>query len=138
MNVLAKLKKITEDWEKIAEHERLKFESHSSTYESCAAEVAELIKEVEANPDTRLVQLKDGVADLYEALFDESVALEGAQKDLKALRGSEDKGFEFLANLMIAWLNKNCNPHTSILIDCQSAEVVAGIRSFVTDEHLRD
>lgn len=38
----------------------------------------------------------------------------------------------------IEWLNKNKNPHTKIIIDTTSAEVVESTSIFNTEEFLRD
>ncbi len=46
--------------------------------------------------------------------------------------------FEALAKPLIAWLNVNTNPHTRIIIDATSAEVVDGQYGLHTDEFLKD
>jgi hypothetical protein len=51
---------------------------------------------------------------------------------------NEFKVFEELAKPLIEWLNKNKNPHSMIIIDSTSAEVVDGAHGFFTDEYLKD
>lgn len=46
--------------------------------------------------------------------------------------------FEQLAKPLIKWLNENANPHSHIIIDSTSAEVVVGVMATCTTEFLRD
>lgn len=46
--------------------------------------------------------------------------------------------FEKLSRPLIKWLNDNCHPHTSILIDTLSAEVLEGIAAIHTKDYLPD
>ena len=46
--------------------------------------------------------------------------------------------FQKLAKPLIEWLNNNANPHTMIVIDCDSAQVLIGEASIQTDEFVRD
>lgn len=46
--------------------------------------------------------------------------------------------FEELAKPLIAWLNRNKNPHAKIIIDSMSAEIMDGQHGFHTDEFLKD
>jgi hypothetical protein len=46
--------------------------------------------------------------------------------------------FETLAKPLIKYLNDNYNPHTSIHITCDSAEVVSGEMAFYTKEFIKD
>lgn len=39
--------------------------------------------------------------------------------------------FEELSTQMILWLRRNYHPHAKIIIDCESAEVVEGAKSYV-------
>lgn len=48
------------------------------------------------------------------------------------------KEFERLSKPLIEWLNENWNPHTKIIIDTTSAEVVSGEMSVVTTEFVKD
>jgi hypothetical protein len=50
----------------------------------------------------------------------------------------EFETFEELAKPLIEWINKRKNPHTKIIIDSMSAEVVDGQHGFHTDEYLKD
>jgi len=46
--------------------------------------------------------------------------------------------FEKLALPLIEWLNKNGNPHMTIVIDQTSAEVLSGELSIYTEAFLKD
>lgn len=46
--------------------------------------------------------------------------------------------FEKLAKPLIAFLNENYNPHTSIIINPTSAEIVSGEMSIYTEEYIKD
>ena len=46
--------------------------------------------------------------------------------------------FERLALPLIEWINKNSNPHSRIIIDQTSAELVSGDMVFYTQEFLKD
>lgn len=48
------------------------------------------------------------------------------------------KEFEEIAKPLIKWLNDNCHPHCSVLVDSTSAELVEGVACINTDEFLRD
>lgn len=46
--------------------------------------------------------------------------------------------FEQLSRQLIKWLNDNCHPHTKIIIDSTSAELVEGITAHYTEDFLKD
>lgn len=46
--------------------------------------------------------------------------------------------FKKLSNPLIKWLNDNYHPHTKIVIDCNSAEVLEGSMAHATNEFIRD
>ena len=46
--------------------------------------------------------------------------------------------FETLAKPLVEWINANKNPHTKIIVDSMSAEIVDGCYGFHTDEFLKD
>lgn len=46
--------------------------------------------------------------------------------------------FAALAKPLMKWLNENCHPHTTIIIEQTSAEVLEGSIAFTTDEFLVD
>ena len=53
---------------------------------------------------------------------------------------ANDKKDDFaeIVEPMIEWLNNNHHPHTTIIIDCDSAELVEGIRCHKTDKFIKD
>lgn len=51
---------------------------------------------------------------------------------------TQNAEFEALAKPLIKWINANKNPHTKIIIDSMSAEVVDGCAGFHTDEYIKD
>lgn len=46
--------------------------------------------------------------------------------------------FENLVKPLIKFLNDNWHPHTKIIIDLTSAEIVTGEESVYTEEYLKD
>ena len=50
----------------------------------------------------------------------------------------KQKTFEELAKPLIKWLNENTNPHSKIIIDSTSAELVSGEMAINTNEFLKD
>lgn len=46
--------------------------------------------------------------------------------------------FEGISKPMIKWLNDNCHPHVTIIVDNSSSELVEGITSLVTQEFIND
>lgn len=50
----------------------------------------------------------------------------------------QQEKFEDLCDSLIKWLNDNTNPHTKILIDSHSAELLFGELGFVTTAHIKD
>lgn len=50
----------------------------------------------------------------------------------------KSKQFEELAKPLMKWLNENCHPHTTIIIEQTSAEVLEGAMAFTTEEFLVD
>lgn len=57
------------------------------------------------------------------------------QDELIAL---ENKSFNDLAKDMIKYLNTNHHPHTRIIVDSSSCEIVEGLKCFYTTEYIRD
>jgi hypothetical protein len=51
---------------------------------------------------------------------------------------TEEKAKEFkqLTKPVIEWLNANCNPHTTVIIDPISAALVEGVIVYTTYEHV--
>lgn len=50
----------------------------------------------------------------------------------------EDKSFESIAKDVIKYLNANHHPHTRIIIDSSSCEIVEGLKCFHTTEYIKD
>ena len=48
------------------------------------------------------------------------------------------KEFEELSAPLIEWLNKNYNPHSKIIIYCDSAEVVGGEMYIINESFIKD
>ncbi len=46
--------------------------------------------------------------------------------------------FEKLSRPLIEYICKNYNPHTRVVIDCTSAELVEGIEAINTEDYLVD
>jgi len=48
------------------------------------------------------------------------------------------KEFDEVAEPMIKWLAENFHPHVHVVTDGTGAELLEGVCSFRTDEHIRD
>jgi hypothetical protein len=46
--------------------------------------------------------------------------------------------FEKVCRPVIKWLNDNCHPHITAVIDCGSAELVEGVRRIVNEDYIKD
>lgn len=54
------------------------------------------------------------------------------------LNEQQRKDFEEVARPVIKWLNDNCHPHTTVLIEPTRAEVVEGVCAVNTNDYVRD
>ncbi|MCP5003710.1 MAG: hypothetical protein GY941_07115 [Planctomycetes bacterium] len=50
---------------------------------------------------------------------------------------SEVTEFEKVVKPVIKWLNENGHPHTKIIIDLTTAEMVEGVEAFETEEFIK-
>ncbi len=48
------------------------------------------------------------------------------------------KDFGEAAKPLIKFLNENCHPHVTVIVDCTSAELTEGVVMFRTEEYLKD
>ena len=48
------------------------------------------------------------------------------------------KEFEEAARPLIKFLNDNCHPHVTVVVDCTTAELSEGVCSFRTEDYLKD
>ena len=46
--------------------------------------------------------------------------------------------FVRITNELIAWMNKNCSPHQTIIVDNMHAEVLEGCLANYNDSYIRD
>jgi len=70
---------------------------------------------------------------------DSTFELEECLKSILSLSKVDiDKCFELLAKPLIKYLNDNYNPHASIIITCDSAEILSGEMAFQTKEFIKD
>jgi len=54
------------------------------------------------------------------------------------LSKEQTKEFETLAKPLIKWLNDNTNPHASVVIDVDSAQINYGEYAIHTEEFIKD
>lgn len=54
------------------------------------------------------------------------------------LSKEQQKEYEKAARPLIKWLNDNCHPHVTVVVDCSHAELSEGIYSFRTENYWRD
>jgi hypothetical protein len=48
------------------------------------------------------------------------------------------KEFESITRPVIKWLNDNCHPHVTAVIDPTRAELLEGVCAYPTNDYLRD
>ncbi len=54
------------------------------------------------------------------------------------LKEENRKEFERVAKPLIQWLNENCHPHVTVMVDCGSAQLFEGVCNIVTEEFIKD
>lgn len=54
------------------------------------------------------------------------------------LNEQERQQFEAVVRPLIEWLNANCHPHVTVIVDNTSAELVEGIAAVRTRDYVRD
>ncbi|MHB1328007.1 MAG: hypothetical protein ACYC2K_07380 [Gemmatimonadales bacterium] len=54
------------------------------------------------------------------------------------LNEQQRREFEAVTRPVIEWLNKNCHPHVSVVIDITSAELSEGVAAVRTNDYIRD
>ena len=60
-------------------------------------------------------------------------------KEIKMILTEEErKAFAAAAEPLIEWVAQNCHPHTSVVLDANSAELLEGVAAHRTDKFLRD
>ena len=58
----------------------------------------------------------------------------------KVETGNQEKiaGFDEAVRPVMKWLSENCHPHMKIIIESNSAELLEGQKTLVTDEFIKD
>lgn len=59
-------------------------------------------------------------------------------EEKRKLFDKRTKGFEEAVRPAIKWLNENCHPHTTIVLDSTSAELLEGIKHYKTNDFIKD
>ncbi len=54
------------------------------------------------------------------------------------LTDEQRASFEALTRPLIQWLNENCHPHVSVIIEPTSAELLEGVCAFVARDYVKD
>lgn len=54
------------------------------------------------------------------------------------LNAEQIKTLEEAARPLIKWMNENCHPHCTVIVDSVGAELVEGIATVKTFEYLKD
>jgi len=54
------------------------------------------------------------------------------------LTEEQRKSFEAASEQLMAWLSDNCHPHTTVILDYGSAELVEGIAAHRTEKFVKD
>jgi len=50
----------------------------------------------------------------------------------------QKKEFEKAAKPLIKFMNDNCHPHTTTIVNCNSAELSEGICAFITNDYIKN
>ena len=58
------------------------------------------------------------------------------EQDLRKARQAEE--FQEAVKPLVKWLNENCHPHVTVVVDCGSAELMEGIRRVVIEDYIKD
>lgn len=53
------------------------------------------------------------------------------------LNEQERREFEAVTRPVIEWLNKNCHPHVSVVIEPTRAELLESVASYPTNDYVR-
>lgn len=54
------------------------------------------------------------------------------------LSEKEREEFEAVTRPVIEWLNKNCHPHVTVVVEPTSAELLEGVVAIKTTDYVRD
>ena len=54
------------------------------------------------------------------------------------LSEEQQKNYEEVVRPLIKWLNDNCHPHVTVVVDCSHAELSEGVSSFRTEDYWLD
>lgn len=54
------------------------------------------------------------------------------------LTEEQRKEFEEVTKRVMEWLNNNCHPHVTVIIDTTHAELSEGVCAYQTDEFVKD
>ena len=92
------------------------------------------------------MNIKDHV-DLGNALFNEGITATEEQihniikrvKHASYLCVTKEKQAEFadVVKPLIKWLNDNCHPHTTVIVESGSAQLVEGVCSVVVEDYIK-
>ena len=54
------------------------------------------------------------------------------------LNEEERKEFEQAVRPLMKWLSNNCHPHVSVVVDYAGAKLKEDVRTFVTEDYVKD
>lgn len=61
-----------------------------------------------------------------------------ANNDTMTPNNDAPRTFEEAVKPLMKYLSENHNPHTSVIVTSTNAELVGGIKSFITEEFIKD
>jgi len=50
----------------------------------------------------------------------------------------QHQSFQEAAEPLIKWLNENCHPHVTAVVECNRAELLEGVCSIMTNKYVKD
>ena len=62
----------------------------------------------------------------------------GNRRNAMTMTEKQRQEFEAVTRPVIEWLNNNCHPHVTVVIDTTHVELSEGVCAFTTHDYLRD
>lgn len=94
------------------------------------------VNEVHTHKDADKALEGPGAANIMYAKHEVDERIAKLSKPL--LSPQKRQEFESLTRPLIKFLNDETHPHTKIIIECDSAELVSGETAYTTTEYIRD
>lgn len=57
---------------------------------------------------------------------------------MSVINNEQFEEFTRLSDPLVKWINENMDPYGTIIIDCESANLMEGVASHVTTQYIKD